>query len=305
MRFALPEEQSENQQVESSPEPETVDDQDSLTPVVNSDKPGPSAVFPPSVSIDTLLKAGKLVKPVATTKVKLTLESYDIATKTWIKHDDEEMAVEDKHFAEGAFRFAYNVRASSGKRFVLKTYKDKTKETIENTTKSTPENHCRKQVQMHEVACYVADHFSSKAPPSFGRCFKYNKCYFVMFGEKPATLEEYVPGTFYKAINNDGECRKPPVDSSIETKEMYAKAECLVHYSSFLTDGKLMLLDIQGSGYILYDPEIASDDLQDIDSDEFYFCCGNCSIIGINTFKSNHVCNDFCKHMKLPRMVRQ
>ena len=41
-------------------------------------------------------------------------------------------------------------------------------------------------------------------------------------------------------------------------KELQLKAECLVHFTYESTNQKLMLLDIQGSGYQLYDPEIAT-----------------------------------------------
>ena len=53
-----------------------------------------------------------------------------------------------------------------------------------------------------------------------------------------------------------------------------------------------MLLDIQGSGYSLYDPEIASADL--IDEGEIFFCCGNLSSTSIDTFKNDHLCNTYC-----------
>ena len=47
-----------------------------------------------------------------------------------------------------------------------------------------------------------------------------------------------------------------------------------------------MLLDIQGSMYSLYDPEIATallnDDLDN--TGEVYFCAGNLSHLGINKF---------------------
>ena len=50
-----------------------------------------------------------------------------------------------------------------------------------------------------------------------------------------------------------------------------------------------MILDLQGSMYQLYDPEIAMCELEDdSDSCEFYFCAGY-----IDKFKEEHVCNTF------------
>ena len=56
---------------------------------------------------------------------------------------------------------------------------------------------------MHTVARHLAKKFESKAPPSFDKCFKYNYCYYTSYNGEPATIEEYVPGTFVKIVDND------------------------------------------------------------------------------------------------------
>ena len=65
------------------------------------------------------------------------------------------------------------------------------------------------------------------------------------------------------------------------------KAQCLVHYSYVVTDHKLMLLDIQGSESILYDPGIATEEIMDKECDEIYFCCGNALLL-----PSKHFCQN-------------
>ena len=66
------------------------------------------------------------------------------------------------------------------------------------------------------------------------------------------TIEEFIDGDFTKYLNNTGlVCGNRSTD---ECK----KAECLTHYSYEKSSEKLMLLDIQGSMYTLFDPEIAS-----------------------------------------------
>lgn len=56
-----------------------------------------------------------------------------------------------------------------------------------------------------------------------------------------------------------------------------------------------MILDLQGSMYQLYDPEIAMCELEDdSDSCEFYFCAGY-----IDKFKEEHVCNTFWKMLNI------
>jgi hypothetical protein len=61
-----------------------------------------------------------------------------------------------------------------------------------------------------------------------------------------------------------------------------------------------MLLDIQGLKLVLYDPEIATANIMDEESSELYFCCGNCTSVGIEEFLKRHTCNDYCKMMGLP-----
>ena len=65
-----------------------------------------------------------------------------------------------------------------------------------------------------------------------------------------------------------------------------------------------MLLDIQGSGYQLYDPEIATTQLFLDDATEVYFCCGNLSTIAIAQFAKKHACNKYCEMLELPAIPK-
>ncbi|XP_078350666.1 myosin heavy chain kinase B-like [Oculina patagonica] len=259
----------------------------------------PETQFPASVSIDTLLNAGKLVKPIFSKKAKLNFEHFDIESGKWQNVMNVECEVESEKFSSGAFRDAYHATTVHGDKWVIKTYNQKTKNTISDTVKSTVENHCRKQVQMHAVARHLAKKFERKAPSTFGECFKYNRCYYTMFDGEHATIEEFVPGYFVKYINNNGKCVPVQEDANQNLKDLFSKAETLVHYSYVITDHKLMLLDIQGSDFTLYDPEIATEEIMDKDHHEIYFCCGNCSTVGINAFLSDHICNEYCDMMDL------
>ena len=66
------------------------------------------------------------------------------------------------------------------------------------------------------------------------------------------------------------------------------------------SERKLAVLDIQGSGYTLYDPEIASEDLID-DDGNYQFCTGNLSTVDIERFFRNHKCNKYCALLKLSK----
>ena len=59
-----------------------------------------------------------------------------------------------------------------------------------------------------------------------------------------------------------------------------------------------MVLDLQGVGFNLCDPEIASSTLFADDSST-YFCAGNLSKVAIDTFLAQHICNEFCRSLNL------
>ena len=106
--------------------------------------------------------------------------------------------------------------------------------------------------------------------------------FFAVFKKQPVTIEEFVQGEFHKYVNNNG-FHIP--STSVEFDEVYEKAQCLVHHSYQISEKKLMLLDVQGSFFMLYDPEIATTDLlvndASLDSNKVNFCAGNLSCIAI------------------------
>ena len=262
--------------------------------------------YPASVSIDVLMKAGKLVKPKSKKKVTLTIEEFDVVSQKWRDVTETIASIEQAKFASGGFRDAHHATLINndftqkfGNEWVVKYYNAKAVASITGTLESTVEDHCRKQVQMHAVASHITNKFNSKVPADFGKCFKYNHCYYTKINDQPATIEEFVPGSFTKIINNNGIIIPFAEDADDELKQMLQKAECLVHHSHELSNSKFMLLDIQGTGYQLFDPEIATNEVMDEEDEEVYFCCGNCSSVGINAFLASHKCNKYCAMMGL------
>ena len=58
-----------------------------------------------------------------------------------------------------------------------------------------------------------------------------------------------------------------------------------------------MVVDIQGAGYNMFDPEIASAIL--VDKQEVMFTAGNLSHLAIDNFVDQHTCKMFCKCLGL------
>ena len=187
---------------------------------------------------------------------------------------EQDVIIQTQKFSSGAFRDAFRATSKTSgtpEQWVVKTYNPKAVEAIVVKLSSTIDDHARKQVQMHVVARHLTQKFALTAPTEFGACFKYNRCYYTTYNDRPATTEEYVPGNFVKYINVDGTFTYPRDGSSDEYKEQFEKAQCLVHYSYNLSQKKLMLLDIQGSKFDLYDPEIATADIMDDEEVKYIF----------------------------------
>lgn len=257
----------------------------------------PNTVYPKSVSITHLLRAGKLVKEPKTTS--LQVELFDVDKCKWMSGATLDFMIEDEPFLSGAFRDAFKATCNDHLHlgdWIVKKYKPTSIETIKEVLKSTVEDHTRKQVQMHAVARNITQRFSSKVPAEFGDSFQYGKVFYSVLDDLPITVEEFVPGEFRKYVNNNGACLTSPGDAC---DEVFAKAQCLVHYSYVFTEQKMMLVDLQGSMFQLYDPEIATTELTSKNSDEFYFCAGNLSQVTINEFKKEHKCNRYCVMMDI------
>ena len=115
--------------------------------------------YPASVSIDTLLKEGKLVKPADKRKETLNFETFDVANQKWSDAFEAVCYIETnfKEFSSGGFRkihhatFANNAPHGVGRRWVVKLYNDKAIATITETMQSNIESHCRKQVQLRGI----------------------------------------------------------------------------------------------------------------------------------------------------------
>lgn len=103
-------------------------------------------------------------------------------------------------------------------------------------------------------------------------------------------LKNLLRGGFTKYINNSGEL-------SVNDSEIMKKAENLAHFSYDRSEKELMILDMHGSGYNLFDPEIALKTL--IEGEEVLFSTGSLSTTAINKFISVLDCNVYCNLLAL------
>ena len=185
-----------------------------------------STVFPKSVSDTDLLKAGKLVKPPATNMTALDLESFDVTEMKRVRSGSLTLEIEERRLSHGAFRDTF--RATTVDKNVAQHYHEKASTAIKDDLGMSLEDHTRKQVQMNAVA--------RRLTKKFGRTFEYIKVFFAVFKEQPVTFEEHIEGEFQKNVNNNGMCITSPAEVC---DEIYAKAQCLVHFSYHISERKL------------------------------------------------------------------
>ena len=85
--------------------------------------------FPESVSIATLLNAGKLIKPKAQRDVELKCELFDVVTAPWEEAMTVKCSLVTEKVSSGGFRNAYHASISSmptgEDHWFVKTYNDK------------------------------------------------------------------------------------------------------------------------------------------------------------------------------------
>ena len=204
----------------------------------------------------------------------------------------------NEEFASGGFRRAFKATSItdgfSGSTWVIKKYLESTLDGFK-ATNQTPEIHMQKAVQMHYLARNFASQLREKVETEdlegFGHTFEYKK---VFMGKTPdaeyVTVEEFISGEFAKYVNNTGEmCGQGTICQ---------KAQSFSHFTYEKSGGKVMVLDIQGSGYTLYDPEVASANVLCEDG-TYQFCNGNLGDIAIQNFFANHQCNFYCTLLNL------
>ena len=119
--------------------------------------------------------------------------------------------------------------------------------------------------------------------------------YYATIDKAPVTVEQYIPEVFEKYVNNNGDVAegKSPVHEA-----MIEKASCFAHFSYVHTERQMMVFDLQGVGYKLCDPEIATITL--LEDGELNFCAGNLSSNAIQNFFAHHCCNKYCKMLAFP-----
>ncbi|CAB4007574.1 transient receptor potential cation channel subfamily M member 6-like [Paramuricea clavata] len=241
-----------------------------------------SCTFPKSLSVVDMLKLGKVIKEKPSTIIELS--SFDINQMEWSpEFRCVEFVINPVVIGVGGFREAFSATSRrddfNTSTWVVKKYLANALENIK-ATNQTAEQHTRKVVKMHLLARNFAKQLQQEVckrnnEEVYGEFMSYNNIYLGKMDDGEfVTVEEFVKGSFDKYINKDGTLCGT-------STYIRMKAESLSHYSYVRSDEKLMVVDIQGSSHKLFNPEIASYELQE--DDEYLFSTGNIQC-------NNHIC---------------
>ena len=278
--------------------------------VLNQQKEEQKIHYPKSVSVSKMLKLGTEISMKLNTPDKVDLINFDIDKMEWGHPQHIELFIDKNHFAQGGFRSVHKAKTADGKIYVLKKFRPdiileigKVNEVIQK--KETEISLAKKAVQMHNLAKSITAAFGKQIDVAgkreeFGFSFEYNSIFLGILKKddgsngETVVVEEFIQGEFCKYINNNGEI----VHGTVDNFEVGLKAQCLCHFSYVKSDKNLLLLDIQGTGLTLFDPEIATSE-QAITEGGLKFCMGNLSTAAIEMFTSVHLCNIYCNMLGL------
>ena len=258
---------------------------------------------PKSLGVTSMMKLGQAITATETSQEIIEVSKFNISDMVWSPPVSAHFTIENEAFADGGFRAAYRATSNSpnfeDKTYVVKRFLPKTIELIA-TVNETQDDHARKSIQMQALADNFASQIASKVDKDgnknvYGKCFRYVDAFLgkILSTNEIVTVEEFASGTFQKYVNNDGSL------SRNSDTEKQGKAESLVHFSFAKSNKKLLLVDIQGGGYDLTDPEIATVGAIYDDNHHLLFCAGNLSTEAYLHFFTSHECGVFCNLLGL------
>lgn len=265
---------------------------------------------PKSLSVSSMLNLGKVISKTINTTESFQVYEFCIDSLAWKSVKVEKFYVEKESFARGGFREVFKAKNDSNRQYVIKRFLPESIQMMEqiNTVvekKETVETLCRKAVQMHSLARNLTYQFKEcTVGKSFGPTFVYRDAKLgISENGESVVIEDFIPGFFSKYVNNDGIAAEIEGED-LDFVERVQKAEALAHFSFIKSHMELILLDIQGAEYVLYDPEIAtSSGMQE--KGELRFCIGNLSEVACRNFIKNHECNKYCKVVNLQNIAEK
>ncbi|KAL4471762.1 hypothetical protein ABPG74_008655 [Tetrahymena malaccensis] len=199
--------------------------------------------------------------------------------------------ISDVPFAEGAMRYAfYAYDTLLNQKLVAKLNKKQ----IQNNPELEKEQMV-KDLESQYICQHIVNTFNDRVSEyvqstenlkNFVHCFIYELESPDPENEfKYYSVENYIEGEYVKFNNNAGW-------TNFKFDEPGLLSQALSHYSYQMTEGYLLIVDLQGVGGLLTDPQIHC-------MDQNRFGSGNLGYQGIFKFFLTHQCNKYCQNLNL------
>jgi hypothetical protein len=207
----------------------------------------------------------------------------------FIQHSQvkSKIAVSDEPFSSGAMRYAFYMKdITLDQKLVSKIPKtlNKRYHTLENL---------KRELEAITLCNHMAYDFNNRivgSVPNTKLLLNFIHCYiYEILDEghpyKYYSVENYIEGNYVKYNNNAGWIAQNVTDQTLI-------AQAFSHYSWQITRGYLMVVDLQGVGGHLTDPQLHC-------LNPKKFGDGNFGYVGMMKYFMTHHCNKYCKQLEL------
>lgn len=189
-------------------------------------------------------------------------------------------------FAQGTMRTASYARTeSSTNRFVVKSFKKSGKRLA----------HVAEDMQIQALCKAFALEFNSVSGERYAIDFLVTTCLKpidvsdLASDEDCMSLEPFIEGTYVKYNSNSGYVNRTNPDDRFNEA-----AQAFSHFTFERSQGRFLVSDLQGSGYVLTDPAIHT-----LDRERFKLTETNLGKEGFKFFFATHECNSICRSLGL------
>ena len=147
-------------------------------------------------------------------------------------------------------------------------------------------------IQTNETALEYAEMYNDRAGKQL---IKYNKVHLgTLESGETVFVEPFIEGETWKAVLNTGMLE---TGTGLPEQDLLDLCLSFCHFTLEQSDGKMIVLDIQGVNNTFIDPVVCTGVVADPDS--ALFDAGNMFEQAIINFKSWHLCNDRCRGLRL------
>ena len=252
--------------------------------------------------IDQFLESGKR-RPVPRTlpTMQVTLSEYSVVDCSWESFPPQTGRIvrEEALLGAGGYRNAYKgvlyLQNQQPQSVVVKEFSQTGIENLEQNLDGELLDIAAEMkivIQTNETALEYAEMYNDRAGKQL---IKYNKVHLgTLESGETVFVEPFIEGETWKAVLNTGMLE---TGTGLPEQDLLDLCLSFCHFTLEQSDGKMIVLDIQGVNNTFIDPVVCTGVVADPDS--ALFDAGNMFEQAIINFKSWHLCNDRCRGLRL------